>query len=174
MLIATWKRHIKKAHLTTVLCTGREHYFMFVKRANGQHWLSSRGDIMKVGTATSRKEVATSFLQLVASGRVSEAYQSYIAPNFRHHNPFFRGDADSLRIGMEEDAAKHPDKVLEFQHALEDGDLVAVHSQVRQSPDDRGAGVVHIFRFQRDRIVELWDLEQPVPEDSPNQMGCFK
>ena len=128
---------------------------------------------MKVSTAMSRKEAATSFLQLVASGKVREAYQNHIGPNFRHHNPFFRGDADSLRVGMEENAAQNPDKVLEVQHALEDGDLVAVHSRVRQSPDDRGAAVVHIFRFQGDRVVELWDIGQPLPENSPNENGMF-
>jgi predicted SnoaL-like aldol condensation-catalyzing enzyme len=123
--------------------------------------------------AISHKEAATSFMRLVASGKVREAYQSYVDPNFRHHNPFFQGDADSLRIAMEENAAKNPDKVFEVQHALEDGDLVAVHSRIRQSPDDRGAATVHIFRFQGDRIVELWDVGQPVPENSPNENGMF-
>jgi len=74
---------------------------------------------------------------------------------------------------MEEAAKKNPDKVLEVQRALEDGDLVAVHSRVRQKPADRGAAVVHIFRFEDDRIAELWDFGQPVPEDSPNENGMF-
>ena len=127
---------------------------------------------MKASTI-SHKKAATSFMQLVAAGKVREAYQRYVGPNFRHHNPLFRGDADSLRIAMEENAAEHPEKVLEVQHALEDGDLVAVHSRVRQSPTDRGAAVVHIFRFQGDRVVELWDIGQPVPENSPNESGMF-
>ena len=128
---------------------------------------------MKASAAISHKEAATSFMQLVAAGKVREAFQSYVGPNFRHHNPFFRGDADSLRIAMEENAAEHPDKVLEIQHVLEDRDLVAVHSRVRQSPDDRGGAVVHIFRFAGDRVLELWDVGQPEPEDSPNENGMF-
>ena len=74
---------------------------------------------------------------------------------------------------MEENAAKNPDKVLEVQHTLEDGDFVAVHSRLLQGPNDRGAALAHIFRFEGDRIVELWDLGQPVPEDSPNENGMF-
>ena len=128
---------------------------------------------MKASPAISRKQAATSFMQLVAAGNVREAYQNYIGPNFRHHNPLFKGDADSLRIAMEENAAKNPGKAIDVQHALEDGDLVAVHSHIRQSPDDRGAAVVHIFRFVGDRVVELWDMGQPVPEDSPNENGMF-
>lgn len=120
-----------------------------------------------------RKEAAMEFLRLVASGKVREAYSRYIAPEFRHHNPFFRGDAESLMIAMEENAAANPDKVLEIQRALEEGDLVAVHSRVRQTPGDPGGAVVHIFRFQGNLIVELWDVGQAVPENSPNEHGMF-
>ena len=123
--------------------------------------------------ATTQKEAAMDFLRLVASGKVREAYRNYVGPEFRHHNAYFRSDAESLMAAMEENAAKNPNKVLEIQRALQDGDLVAVHSHIRQQPGDRGAAVVHIFRFQGDRIVELWDLGQEVPESSPNELGMF-
>jgi predicted SnoaL-like aldol condensation-catalyzing enzyme len=121
----------------------------------------------------SRKDAAVSFLRLVASGKVREAYRAHVGPGFRHHNPYFKGDAASLMAAMEENAAMTPDKVLEVQRALEDGDLVAVHSRVRQRPDDPGGAVVHIFRFEGDRVVELWDVGQDVPPDSPNEHGMF-
>ena len=74
---------------------------------------------------------------------------------------------------MEANAASNPDKVLEVQRALQDGDLVAVHSRVQQNPSDRGVAVVHIFRFQGPLIAELWDVAQAVPENSPNEHGVF-
>ncbi|HEV8354404.1 MAG TPA: nuclear transport factor 2 family protein [bacterium] len=119
------------------------------------------------------KEAALDFLRLASSGSVREAYRKYVGPEFRHHNPFFPGDAESLMRGMEENAAQRPDTILDIQHVLQDGALVAVHSRIRQSPDDRGAAVVHIFRFQKNLIVELWDIGQPVPEESPNEFGMF-
>ena len=119
------------------------------------------------------KEIAIDFLHSAASGDVRKAYRKYVAPNFRHHNPYFKGDAASLMKGMEENAAKNPQKTLEIRHALSDGDLVAIHSHVRMNPNDRGTGLVHIFRFEGDRIAELWDLAQPVPEESPNEFGMF-
>ncbi|WGV61660.1 nuclear transport factor 2 family protein [Brevibacillus brevis] len=119
------------------------------------------------------KENAVSFLQLVASGNVREAYQRYTGPNFRHHNPFFRGDAHSLMLAMEENAAKNPHKILEVKRAIEEGDIVAVHSHVKQNQEDLGGAVVHIFRFHNDQIVELWDVGQPIPADSPNENGMF-
>jgi predicted SnoaL-like aldol condensation-catalyzing enzyme len=121
----------------------------------------------------SLKEKAVSFLQLVASGKVREAYQTYIGPEFRHHNPYFRGDADSLMLAMEENAAVNPNKTLEVKLAIQEKDTVAVHSHVKQNPEDFGGAVVHIFRFQGSQIVELWDIGQPIPEESPNENGIF-
>src|SRR5215472_4866834 len=87
---------------------------------------------------SSRKETAMAFLRLAASGYAREAFQKHVAPGLRHHDPFFRGDAESLMIAMEENAARNPNKVLEIQRALEDGDLVAVHSRVRHKLGDLG------------------------------------
>jgi predicted SnoaL-like aldol condensation-catalyzing enzyme len=121
----------------------------------------------------SRKEAALSFLKLAAAGNVRAAFDQYAATNFRHHNAYFAGDRQSLLLAMEENAAKMPHKTFEVKRALEDGDLVAVHSHVRPIPGEPGAAVVHIFRFEGDRIVELWDVGQPVPKDSPNEHGMF-
>jgi predicted SnoaL-like aldol condensation-catalyzing enzyme len=124
-------------------------------------------------TVSNRKEAAMEFLRAAASGNVREAYRKHVAANFRHHNVYFPGDAESLMAAMEENAAKNPKKALEIQRALEEGHFVAVHSWVKHKPGDRGVALVHIFRFEGDRIAELWDIGQEIPENSPNQYGAF-
>ena len=121
----------------------------------------------------SRKESALSFLRLASSGKVREAYDTYVGPNFKHHNPYYRGDAKSLAAGMEENHGKFPGTTLEVQRALEEGDLVAVYSCVHLKPDGPKVAVVHMFRFEQGRIVELWDVGQVIPEDSSNEYGMF-
>jgi predicted SnoaL-like aldol condensation-catalyzing enzyme len=123
--------------------------------------------------ANRNKDVAVSFLKMASSGDVREAYSKFVGPNFKHHNPFFEGSAEALMTGMEENARDNPDKTLDVKLAIAEGDLVAVHSHVRLKPDQRGGAVVHLFRFEEDRIVELWDLGQELPEHSPNQYGMF-
>jgi predicted SnoaL-like aldol condensation-catalyzing enzyme/predicted enzyme related to lactoylglutathione lyase len=135
--------------------------------------LSSLEQVSEKAGKISRKEAAVSYLRLASSGKVREAYDAYVGPNFRHHNPYFKGDAQALMAAMEENATMFPDKVLEVQHALEDGDFVAVHSRSQLKPGDLGVATVHIFRFDGDHIVELWDVGQAVPEDSPNENGMF-
>jgi predicted SnoaL-like aldol condensation-catalyzing enzyme len=119
------------------------------------------------------KEIAVSFLNLVASGKIEVAYQLYIAPDFIHHNPFFPGDAHSLMQAMKEDAANNPQKTLEVKQAIQENDRVVIFSHVKQNPNDLGWAIVHIFRFQNNQIIELWDLGQAVQEDSPNENGMF-
>lgn len=119
------------------------------------------------------KDAAVSFMRLVGTGHVRDAYDRFVDTNFRHHNAFFHGDRESLLKAMEENAVKNPDKALDVKHALEDGDYVVVHSHIRQNAQDRGGAAIHIFRFDRDRIAELWDVGQPIPQDSPNEYGMF-
>src|SRR5262245_8942746 len=119
------------------------------------------------------KDRAVAFLRLAASGKVEEAYATYAHPRFRHHNAYFAAGAAALREGMSAAAKQHPQTSIDVKRAIAEGDLVAVHSHVKHGPGERGFSVVHIARFDGDRIVELWDIVQPVPEDSPNTDGAF-
>ena len=121
----------------------------------------------------SKKETALQFLHLASKGDSKEAFDLYVAQNFRHHNVYFKGDGETLMNAMEEAAKKNPEKIFEVQRSLEDGDLVAVHSRVRKNPTDPGAAVIHIFRFEGDKIAEPWDFGQVVPFDTVNENGMF-
>lgn len=123
--------------------------------------------------APTRKQIAIEFLQDAASGNVRDAYARHVAKDFRHHNPHFKGDADSLMVAMEQNAREHPKKRLDVLKALEDGDLVAIYSRVRREPGEAGHAVFHMFRFEGDRIAEMWDVGQAVPEPTVNQYGMF-
>jgi predicted SnoaL-like aldol condensation-catalyzing enzyme len=120
-----------------------------------------------------QREIAVSFLSLASSGKVREAYEKYIHPDFHHHNPYFKGDRESLMKGMEESAAQLPYKRFESIRTLADGDLVAVHGKVQLDPSKPWIALIHIFRFEGDLIIEEWEAAQEVPEDSQNENGVF-
>ena len=119
-----------------------------------------------------KKEIAASFLFLASSGQVRAAYEQFIHPDFRHHNAFFKGDRESFIKAMEENAQQFPDKTYETLRLLEDGDLVAVHGKVKLSADSQWS-VIHIFRFEKNKIIEAWEASQEVLKDSPNENGLF-
>lgn len=118
-------------------------------------------------------EVAVAFLRAAASGHPRQVAERSVASHCRHHNPFFPAGMDALMEAMEDAARENPETALDVKRVLVDGDHVAVHSHVRHRPGDLGIAVVHLFRFEGDRIVEFWDVGQAVPEDSPNEEGMF-
>lgn len=120
-----------------------------------------------------QKNVALSFLKFVSSGGIEEAYKNFISVDFRHHNVPFSGDRESLKKGMMEHDDKYPNKVLEVKHIIEEGGMVVTHSHLRFSPEDVGMVVIHIFRFEKNMIVELWDVGKQIPELVANQNGVF-
>lgn len=120
-----------------------------------------------------KKEIAKHFLALCAHGSSREAFKLYVGADFKHHNAYFKGDAHTLMVAMEDAHKANPNKVFEIQRALEDADLVAVHSRVRQARADSDFAVMHIFRFTNGKISELWDFGQLEPENIPNENGMF-
>lgn len=119
------------------------------------------------------KANAIHFLELTAIGKVAEAFHLYASPDFRHHNVNFKGDAASLKAAMLESAAYLPAKELEVQFAIQEENRVAIYSKVVIYPGEPGVALVHFFRFENDKIVELWDLAQAPPDEIINENGLF-
>lgn len=116
---------------------------------------------------------AVTFLKLVVAGKISEAYETHVSSQMCHHTPFFAGDVASLQQAMEQNHREYPNKVLEVQRTIAEGDFVAVHSRIRMSANDNGMAIMHLFRFKDGRIVEMWSVGQQVPDESPNDNGMF-
>ena len=122
---------------------------------------------------TTRKETAIDFLRLTARGKVDEAFTRHAAPGFRHHNPHFAADVPTLTAAMKENAARFPHMVFEVQRAIAEGPLVAVHSRARLEEGGPELVLVHILRFEGERIAEMWDIAQPAPVPMANGDGMF-
>lgn len=119
------------------------------------------------------KKVAVDFLQLVVAGRIDEAYDKYVDMTGRHHNPFFPAGFASLKKAMAENESQCPNKRLDVAHVLADGDMVAVHSHLTFGQGQPDMTVVHLFRFAGGKVVEMWDVAQQIPQDSPNKDGAI-
>ena len=120
-----------------------------------------------------RKEIAKDFLKLASGGQPRKAFGLYVSDNFKHHNAYFKGDRETLRLAMKDAHVQSPNKSYEAKRVLEDGDLIAVHGRIVLASDDKELNVVHIFRFEGDKIAEEWETGAEVPGDSLNENGAF-
>jgi len=123
-----------------------------------------------------KKKVAQEFLALTEKGEVKKAFDTYVADDFKHHNPRFKGDRETVIAVLQKTAKEFPEVVSKRIHTLEDGDLVTVYSHIKPRPNDKkdgGLAYVHIFRFDKDKIAEQWDFGTPVPTNPVNENGMF-
>ena len=66
-----------------------------------------------------------------------------------------------------------PELHLDIKRMIAEGDLVVTHSHLENYPDDRGTAVVDLFRVENGKIVEHWDVLQPIPEQAANDNTMF-
>lgn len=120
-----------------------------------------------------QKMAAVQFLEQVVKGNIDEAYRKFVDMHGKHHNHFFPAGFPSLLKAMKDNHAQFPAKRIAVKNVLADGGLVAVHSELVLATGGDRMTVVHLFRFNGDKIVEMWDCGQQIPADSPNSDGAF-
>jgi len=104
--------------------------------------------------------------------RVREAFDFLVAEDYRQHNPTIPDGPEAAVRMLTPKFDGSPDSRFEVQRILVDGDLALVH--VRASgPGRPDAAVADIYRFENGRIVEHWDVLQPVPQDPVHDHPMF-
>lgn len=103
---------------------------------------------------------------------VEEAYDKHLASDFRHHNQYTPWDTASLQKGMIENHENFPTKEYTLHQTIMQDDKVVVHGLLKLNEHVQVA-VVHIFRFEGDKIAELRDVWQVIEANSPNTNGVL-
>jgi predicted SnoaL-like aldol condensation-catalyzing enzyme len=120
------------------------------------------------------KEVVTRFMtRFYVDKKVREAFETWVDPGYVQHNPMAATGRDAAINFLEPFFAQHPDIHYSIARVIADGNLVAVHSHGKFARDDRGVAVVDILRVEGCKVMEHWDVVQPVPEKAANSNGMF-
>ncbi len=103
----------------------------------------------------------------------AQAVAKYIGANYRQHNPNAPDGPQGVIAYASGYLKANPELRLEFKRIIAEGDLVAVHSFLKPNSSDLGRAVVDIFRVEDGKLVEHWDVMQPVPLQAENRNGMF-
>ncbi len=123
-------------------------------------------------TARNRR-VVTDFADIFYRQKdVRRAFEKYVVPAYIQHNPGIADGRDAAVAALADKFAS-PTASFEVKRILVDGDLAMIHLHARPRPDARGAAVADIYRLEKGRIVEHWDVLQPIPETSANAHPMF-
>src|SRR5579863_1037111 len=120
------------------------------------------------------KQVASRFMNtLYVDKKVRTAFESWVDPGYIQHNPLAQTGRQAAIDFLEPFFAQHPDINYSIKRIIAEGNLVAVHSHGVFTAGDPGIAVVDILRVEGCRVVEHWDVAQPVSAKSANTNGMF-
>jgi predicted SnoaL-like aldol condensation-catalyzing enzyme len=120
------------------------------------------------------KETVVAFYKMVFyDHKVADAFRTYVGASYRQHNPLVPDGIEPSVAFLSKRFESNPQAINEIKRVIADGDLVAVHVHSRLNDADRGRAIVDIFRIDNGKIVEHWDVIQPVPENAQNNNTMF-
>lgn len=103
----------------------------------------------------------------------AEAWERYGGPYYKQHNPTAPDGKEAIIRLLSGWLPTVPNLHYDIKRIVSHGDMVWVHSHVTNGPGDRGNAVVDIFRLEKGKVVEHWDVGTPVPEKSMNDNSMF-
>ena len=88
------------------------------------------------------------------------------------HNPNAADGRDGFRKFVAFLRDKYPQSHSEIKRSFVDGDYVILHACGART-GTRGSAIMDIFKLENGKIVEHWDVNQPVPEQTANGNTMF-
>ena len=122
----------------------------------------------------STRDVIEGFEKLgVDEHHPDQATLKYFSPDVIDHDPNVKGDRQSIidYLKSRNWGSGVPRRTI--SHIVVEGDLAVVHHHIVRNPGEKGVAAADIFRVKDGKIVEHWDVLQPVPETSVNQHAMF-
>ncbi|MDR0237451.1 ester cyclase [Acinetobacter sp.] len=124
--------------------------------------------------AQKNKAIVTDFYQGVFQKHQVKSYADrYIGDQYIQHNPRVPDGKAPFVNYFTQYFQTNPEAKSVIKRAVAEGDLVFLHVHSTANAQDRGVAIIDIFRLENGKIIEHWDVRQPIPETSVNQNTMF-
>jgi predicted SnoaL-like aldol condensation-catalyzing enzyme len=124
-----------------------------------------------VSTAMNKKLVVDFYRTVFIEKKVVEGFERFVAPGYIQHNPLLPSGREAAVKFLTSRSSR--ESIADIKRVIAEGDLVVLHVHSRNNLSDRGRAVVDIFRVADGKIVEHWDVIQPVPDKPANTNTMF-
>jgi predicted SnoaL-like aldol condensation-catalyzing enzyme len=119
------------------------------------------------------KKAVVEFYEKGLNQKDFEAVSKYFGPRYTQHNPNAADGPEGFKAFLQFLREKFPNSRSEIKRVFADGDYVILHVHAVREPGTRGNAIIDIFKLENGKIVEHWDVVQPIPEKAANSNGMF-
>jgi len=131
------------------------------------------GTLPALADPESNKKAVIEFYDKALNQKDFDAASKYLGPRYIQHNPGAPDGIEGLQAFIALRKEKFANAKSEIKRAFAEGDYVILHVHGVREPGERGVAIVDIFRLENGKIVEHWDVVQPIPEKTANNNGMF-
>jgi predicted SnoaL-like aldol condensation-catalyzing enzyme len=133
------------------------------------------GPAHAAGTAQeeANKKIVLDFYEKALIRKDFAAAAQHLGQRYVQHNPTAADGPEGFHKFIDFLRAKYPQSHSDIKQAFADGDTVILHVHSVREPGQRGSAIVDIFRLENQKIVEHWDVIQPIPETAANGNTMF-
>jgi predicted SnoaL-like aldol condensation-catalyzing enzyme len=122
---------------------------------------------------SANKAIVREFLETAINRGDFDAAAIHLGPCYVQHNPMIADGVEGIRKHLSELHRQFPELRAEVKRIAADGDLVIAHVHAQRTPADPGLAIVDIFRLEGGKLVEHWEVRQPVPDTAVHSNGMF-
>ncbi|WOH84011.1 nuclear transport factor 2 family protein [Bradyrhizobium sp. BEA-2-5] len=119
------------------------------------------------------RKAVLAFYEKGLNQKDADAALAYVGNRYVQHNPGAADGPEGFRKFIGFLREKFPNSHSEIKRSFVDGDYVILHVHAVREPGTRGNAIVDIFKLEDGKIVEHWDVAQPVPENPANNNTMF-
>jgi predicted SnoaL-like aldol condensation-catalyzing enzyme len=119
------------------------------------------------------KKIVAAFYDAAVNQKDFEKASQYLGARYIQHNPLAADGREGFKGFITFLKDKFPNNRSEIKRIFADGDYVIVHVHAVREPGTRGNAIVDIFKLENGKVVEHWDVIQPIPEKAANDNGMF-
>lgn len=118
------------------------------------------------------KRTVLAFYQAIVDKDFAAA-ERLVGPRYVQHNPLIADGVEGLEAFIGQLRTTFPGLCADIKRLVAEGDYVVGHVHGVRVPGQRGSAIADIFRLENAKIVEHWDIMQPVPAEAANENGMF-
>ena len=125
------------------------------------------------GQLAHNKKLVLEFYHKLIGEKDFEAARPYMGSLYRQHAPYAADGHEGVAEWVRKFKEAFPQHHYEVKKVIAEGDFVVLHLHGKSGLHPFGESVVDIFRIEDGKVVEHWDVIQPIPESADNANSMF-